>query len=472
MICWNFSEIELKWRIPETHSAGDMVRRLIIAKSEADFTSHAGLGLIGMAISQHTDLAKDATAAAPARSDAIPHVKILTSYIGLLCLGKSDFEAITAFRQDPYFAEALDVDQAPSAVTLRQRLDAHAVAFMAPILEASIAFLQRIAAPITPLANGLVALDADVTPLNNAKTKKEGVSRTYKGDDGFAPMAAYLGQEGYCLEWELRAGSQHCQKDTPALLERVLTRARRLTALPLLLRLDSGNDALDNIATVIAHNEAHPDAAPVHYLIKWNPRQESPTQWLTYAEEYGDWSTPRPGKRVALFEVRDTRFLDGYEYPLRRVMRVIERTIDKHGQHLLIPDIEIEGWWSSLEFDEETIIALYADHATSEQFHSEFKTDLDIERLPSGKFATNALVLACAAFAYNVLRWIGQTGLFGPDAPPRHPAKRRRLRTVMQELMYVAARLIVTGRRLKLAFGYGCRIVPVFRRLYAQLAGP
>ena len=64
MICWNFSEIELKWRIPETHSAGDMVRRLIIAKSEADFTSHAGLGLIGMAISQHTDLAKDATAAA------------------------------------------------------------------------------------------------------------------------------------------------------------------------------------------------------------------------------------------------------------------------------------------------------------------------------------------------------------------------------------------------------------------------
>ena len=267
----------------------------------------------------------------------------------------------------------------------------------------------------------------------------------------------------------MRAGSQHCQKGTPALLQRVLARARRLTALPLLLRLDSGNDALDNIATIIAHNEAHPEAAPVHYLIKWNPRQESPTQWLTYAEEHGDWSTPRPGKRVALFEVRDTRFLDGYEYRLRRVMRVIERTIDKHGQHLLIPDIEIEGWWTSLEFDEETIIALYADHATSEQFHSEFKTDLDIERLPSGKFATNALVLACAAFAYNILRWIGQTGLLGSDAPPRHPAKRRRLRTVMQELMYVAARLIATGRRLKLAFGYGCPIVPVFRRLYAPL---
>ena len=44
------------------------------------------------------------------------------------------------------------------------------------------------------------------------------------------------------------------------------------------------------------------------------------------------------------------------------------------------------------------MIALYRDHATSEQFHSEFKTDLDIERLPSGKFATNALVMILATF--------------------------------------------------------------------------
>lgn len=65
------------------------------------------------------------------------------------------------------------------------------------------------------------------------------------------------------------------------------------------------------------------------------------------------------------------------------------------------------------------IIALYADHATSEQLHSEFKTDLDIERLPSGKFATNALVLAGAQLAHNILRWIGQNGLPGPHAPPR-----------------------------------------------------
>ena len=54
-----------------------------------------------------------------------------------------------------------------------------------------------------------------------------------------------------------------------------------------------------------------------------------------------------------------------------------------------------EGWWTSLYLPEE-IIKLYNDHDTSEQLHSEFKTDMDLERLPSGKFDTNALVMALA----------------------------------------------------------------------------
>lgn len=33
--------------------------------------------------------------------------------------------------------------------------------------------------------------------FDNSGTKKEGVSRTYKGTDGYAPIFAYMGQEGY-----------------------------------------------------------------------------------------------------------------------------------------------------------------------------------------------------------------------------------------------------------------------------------
>ncbi|MEO5355585.1 MAG: transposase, partial [Magnetococcus sp. XQGC-1] len=161
---------------------------------------------------------------------------------------------------------------------------------------------------------------------------------------------------------------------------------------------------------------------------------------------------------------------DGEIRHFRCVMRVIERKIDKNGQALLLPEITMEGWSTSLDLPEAEVIALYNDHGTSEQFHSEFKTDLDLERLPSGKFETNALVFSMAAFSYNILRWIGLLGLTGKDAPVRHPAKRRRLKTVIQELIYLAARFISTGRRLKLRFGRLCPAFEAFDRVYEKFA--
>ena len=152
-------------------------------------------------------------------------------------------------------------------------------------------------------------------------------------------------------------------------------------------------------------------------------------------------------------------------------MRVTERAIDKHGQKLLVPEIALEGWWHNLlTMPAEQIIRLYNDHGTREQFHSEFKTDLDLERLPSGKFATNALVMAMGVFAYNILRLIGQLGLLGEYSPVRHPAKRRRLRTVIQELMYMAGRLVRTEHRLLLRFGRHCPGYEAFAFVYNKLA--
>ena len=201
------------------------------------------------------------------------HRDMLSSYVATLCLGKSDFEAINGFREDEFFHEALGLKQVPSDGALRQRMDAYADALRSVAEHAAVAFVRNVGAPVTPLENGLVPLDCDVTPFDNSRTHKQGVSRTYKGTDGYAPMAAYVGQEGWCLELEMREGSQHCQKGTPELLTRVLVRARSLTERGLLLRLDSGNDAIDNIAVVEAHNEQHLDALPVRYIINWNPRR-------------------------------------------------------------------------------------------------------------------------------------------------------------------------------------------------------
>lgn len=319
--------------------------------------------------------------------------------------------------------------------------------------------------PVTPLAINFIALDIDVYPMNNEKTQKQGVSRTYKGWDGYAPIAAYLGNEGWCLLNELREGKQHCQKDFKQTLDVVIATARRLTEEPLLVRLDSGHDAVDTRAWLTQ--------AQVDYIVKWNPRKQDRDAWLAIAEQEGHWTTLREGKRVALFNVQETQEHDGKTYRFRRVMRIIERTIDKNGQMLLMPEIEIEGWWTSLNslvYSDKQIIAVYKDHATSEQFHSEFKTDLDIERLPSGKFATNDLIMTLSAYSYNILRWIGLIGLIGNISPVRHPAKRRRIKTVIQELMYLAARVVNTGRRIKLRFSSHCPGFLAFQSTYHQRA--
>ena len=67
---------------------------------------------------------------------------------------------------------------------------------------------------------------------------------------------------------------------------------------------------------------------------------------------------------------------------------------------------------------------------------------MDLERLPSGKFDTNYPVCQLVAAAMNLLRLIGQNTLNELDTPMRPAAKRGRIKTVLQELMFKAGRMI------------------------------
>lgn len=409
------------------------------------------------------------------RSNAIADSDLVLSYLGLLCLGKNDFDAVEPFRQDEWFAQALDVNHVPSAAILRQRFDAQADTLIDAIDVHNMELLQQAKIPLTPLDMGYIAVDIDGTPFDNSRTKKEGVSHTYKGHDGYTPLVASMGLEGWCLAIELREGSWHGQKEFSYFLERVLDRAFSVAgdAQKILVRLDSGHDSQSN-RTQLANGDAD-------YLIKWNPRKKCAKTYLKKAlnlpADQVLWSSPREGKRVAIYSIdmlESGKDSEGnpWERTVRRVMRLIERTIDKTGQWLLVPELEVEGWWTTLSRElanDEAVISLYCDHGTSEQYHSEFKTDLDVERLPSGKFATNDLVLTLAGLAYNVLRLIGQRSLIGGHSPVKHAAKRRRIKTVIQELMYLAARVVRTGRTSLLRFSRYCRGFAVLSRYYQEL---
>lgn len=430
-----------------------------------DLTSHAGLALVGQHLKRNAQLAQLIDPRFPVPS-GLPNSAILTTYLGLLCIGKSDFDAIEPLRRDRFFAQALGLPGVPSSPTLRQRIDALAVTDGLPVAldEVNMQLLKRARAPITPEGEH-VALDLDVFTLDNSNTSKEGVSYTYAGYDGYAPIAAYLGQEGWCLGLELRPGSQHSASETDYTLQRVLPRALALTERRLLLRADSGFDSLRLFSECLPHRER------LDLIVKWNRRgyDVDACHAARVADSTTAWIEQRPGKRNTTWSETLKRRHGKTSYTLRRVMRLTERTIDRDGQQLLLPKVELEGWWTTLDWPADEVIASYRRHATHEQFHSEFKTDLDLERLPSGKFASNDLVLTLAVLAYNVLRLIGQRTLLEPDSPVRHPAKRRRIKTVLQEIILRAGRLLSHARRLVLGLGGNDPCGAVFSRHWQTL---
>jgi hypothetical protein len=449
------------------------MRQLIVKQLDYDLTPVAGLALVGQYLKAVQPVLGRLDAALPVKG-GVANSDIVRSYLGLLVQGKSDFDAIENFRGDAFYKQALGIALLPSSPTLRQRMDARACElfdFAAPMIETLLSG-QRPDYGVLPC--GWLPLDVDTFAMDNGGTAKEGVGRTYAGVDGYCPLAAYLGSHGFCLELALRPGVQHSAAETDFNLERVIPMAQRLSAAgpqaPLLARLDSGFDSVRIARGIEACNRA--GLPQVDWLIKWNPRSTDVGALAERldADAAAQWEHPRAGKRVTIWE--QPVAIEGVERPVRRVLRLIERSIDKRGQVLITPELTLEGWTTSLpaSFSANDIIALYADHGTHEQFHSEFKTDLDLTRLPSGKFDTNYLVCQLAALAMNILRLMGQRGLLGPDAPVRHNAKRRRIKTVMQELIYHAARLIEHGRRIILGLGSNDRAATVFTRMHAQFA--
>ena len=168
-----------------------------ITQGNESLTSHSGLALIGLLL-QKTNIKErlNAVSLPDHPYPAIAHGDIAQAMIGLLCLGQPDFVAVEAFRDDPFFRAALQLEQIPSEATLRQRLDSARGTFDTILKEEAADMIARHAPRITPCHKNLVPLDLDVSPFDNSGTRKEGVSFTYKKVDGYAPLFAHIGTEG------------------------------------------------------------------------------------------------------------------------------------------------------------------------------------------------------------------------------------------------------------------------------------
>jgi hypothetical protein len=406
--------------------------------------------------------------------------KVLTQLFGALVQGTPDFEAVKPFRESELVKQAFGLDTALAAETVRiyagnmtERPEL-VTGLLEQIQECSLRLLSR--AEFTPVATKrkeYIPCDIDTTPMNNEGTKKENIGWTYKGYEGYHPICAYLGAEGYLLSCELRPGSQHCQNGTPEFLKGVVE------ALPegvrgknILFRLDSGNDSAETLEALLGEGDKEARKAYQagrNVIIKRNLRQENKEIWLELAKEYGRGEKMREGKMRYTGKVKLDCPVNNRYSSIDVVFEVIERTIDRNGQALLVPEIEANTFWSNVKEKAGTVIALYHDHGTMEQYHSEIKTDMNLERFPSGKYGVNQIILHIGMCAYNALRYMGQGLLKERELLPvkqKEGTVRKRLIQVIRYIIQMAGKLVRHGGKRVFKIYEGNEWLPVFRKLH------
>lgn len=214
------------------------------------------------------------------------------------------------------------------------------------------------------------------------------------------------------------------------------------------------------------------------YLVKGNLAHLRWDSWMDDAKALpkSKWQRIGRNRRIAYLSRNETRSFEGKDVKVRRILKVIKRLGWEledvpPGRRLLIKrwiEFDVETWITSLDLPEAEIVEVYCQHATPEQFHAEIKSELDLERLPCGCFKTNALVLRLGMLAYNALRMLG---LRGKEVfRGRRPAERRRLRTIIKDLILVPARILTGSGQFKLDFGKDLRQKSAYMELWHCLA--
>jgi len=372
-------------------------------------------------------------------SGVISDYDIIKTCIALISLGKTDFEDVELYRNDKFFKKVLNLHTVPSSATIRQRLESYGSEMWTVLRETNAEWLQKhiIDETIEVNKTSYIILESDVTPMDNSGSKKEGVSKTYKLFDGYAPMMSYLGRSGFMINNELREGSCHSNcEGTDKYFEETIGLAKQLGSYPLLAIMDSGNDD----SKLVLHFKK----LGAEFIIKRNLRREPIDKYIDYAIANGSKKENKKFKDSTIYYSNWEREVEGKKIPIAVVATEYKK--DRKGSDYLMPQYDVAVYWNSLNLTAEEVEELYHQHGTSEQYHSEFKSDLDMERLPSGKFESNYGFMLLGMLAFNLLRFLGKE-LLATGLVPGKRGLRLRIRTVLQNIMYMACQYVAKARK-------------------------
>ena len=271
---------------------------------------------------------------------------IVRSYLGLLAQGKSDFDAIENFRGDSLFKQSLDIGLLPSSAMLLQRMDS-AAARLGEFVPSLIETLLGGARPqFGALPCGWLPLDVGVSRWTTATRPKRAWGAPIRGWTATVRWRGWA-RRATAWSWRCALGCNILRAARSSLSNESCRWAQRLSAAaggkaPILVRLDVGFDSAQIMGELAACNAA--SLPRVDWLIKWKPAKTEVATLaaLLQADAATCWQHPRAGKRMTVWDEQVR--IEGFDRPVRRVMRLTERTIDVKEQLLIEPQLVLEGW--------------------------------------------------------------------------------------------------------------------------------
>ncbi len=327
----------------------------------------------------------------------------------------------------------------------------------------------------------LVDLDGHIKPLYGVQ--KEGADFSYDGRWSYQPLVVSLGGSGECLKVVNQPGSARSSDAAAKALKEVLPMVRRHFRNAIVRgdtdfdRSDVYNEAIDGGAYFAIGGRLYPNRAALVEAIaeeRWQPfvpraKRAQPSgssrhgRTANYRQKKSEERKFRTLRTVKQWVSEIAYQPAGLDCACRMIVRriLIE---ENDGQGALFKHYRYRLVLSNLprSYTSRQVVDLTYQRCDQENVIEQFGQGIAGWRMPVAEFMGNSAWLQIARLAWNLGKWIAQIAL--PSEVVRWEWKRFR-----RHFVYIAAKVLKTGRRLVVRLAGSHRFLPDILTAHARL---